>query len=131
MAQTARPLSPHLQVYRWQVQMVTSILHRATGIALAVGTLVLVLGLAALARGPEAWSAFATCAASPLGRFALFGWSWALSYHLLNGLRHLAQDGGWGYDIPRFVASSWTSVVGSLVLTAAIWACVLMHGGAA
>ena len=80
---------------------------------------------------PEAWSAFATCAASPLGRFALFGWSWALSYHLLNGLRHLAQDGGWGYDIPRFVASSWTSVVGSLVLTAAIWACVLMRGGAA
>ena len=77
-----RPLSPHLQVYRWQVQMVTSILHRATGVILTLGSLLVVWALLALAAGPERWAQFADCARSPLGFIVLFGWSWALALAL-------------------------------------------------
>ena len=126
-----RPLSPHLQVYRWQVQMVTSILHRATGIVLVFGTLALAWGLQALAAGPDSWAAFADCAGSAFGRVVLFGFSWALAYHLINGIRHLLQDGGLGFAIPDFVRNSWISVVGSFVLVALVWGIVLMHWGQA
>lgn len=124
-----RPLSPHLQVYRWQVQMVTSILHRATGIVLAVGLIGLVWGLLALAAGRERWAAFAACAGSPFGKLVLFGFSWALAYHLINGIRHLVQDAGQGYAIPEFVRSSWLSIIGSFVLVALVWGVVLAHWG--
>ena len=126
-----RPLSPHLQVYRWQVQMVTSILHRATGMALAVGLLAMVWGLLALAAGPERWTAFADCAGSSLGRIVLFGFSWALAYHLLNGIRHLVQDAGHGWSIPEFVRSSWISIIGSAVLVVVAWGIVLVRWGQA
>jgi len=129
MAIPERPLSPHLQVYRWQVQMVSSILHRATGIALAAGMVGLVAGLLALAAGPERWSAFTACAASPFGLVVLLGFSWALAYHLINGIRHLVQDAGYGYPIPEFVRSSWLSVVGSVVLVALGWGFALAHWG--
>ena len=126
-----RPLSPHLDVYKWQVQMVTSILHRATGIALVAGMLGLVWGLVALAGGEKSWAAFATCAGSLLGQLVLFGFSWALAYHLINGVRHLVQDAGHGWSIPEFVRSSWISIIGSVVLVVMVWAIVLFRGGAA
>ena len=126
-----RPLSPHLDVYKWQVQMVTSILHRATGIALAVGLLGMVWGLLALAGGQDAWAAFAACAGSWFGRLVLFGFSWALAYHLLNGIRHLAQDAGHGFAVPDFVRSSWISIIGSAVLVVVVWGIVLMRWGQA
>ncbi len=131
MAETQRPLSPHLQVYRWQVQMMTSILHRATGIALSIGSLVLVWGLLSLAAGDEAFQQFQSVATNPLGIILLVGWSWALFYHLCNGIRHLVQDTGAGYTIPEFVRSSWLSIVGSVLLTMLAWAFVLFAGGAA
>lgn len=131
MADTRRPLSPHMQIYKWQVQMVTSILHRATGIALAVGTLLVVWGLLALADGESHFDQFKTCIGSPLGIALLVGWSWALFYHLCNGIRHLVQDTGAGYAIPQFVRSSWLSVIVSLVLVILVWAWVLTTGGAA
>ena len=129
MSTRERPLSPHLQVYRWQVQMVTSILHRATGIVLAVGLIGLVWGLLALAAGPERWAAFTACAGSPFGKIVLFGFSWALAFHLINGIRHLVQDAGQGYAIPEFVRSSWISIIGSFVLVALAWGVVLAHWG--
>lgn len=131
MAHRERPLSPHLQVYRWQVQMVSSILHRATGIVLALGGLLIVWALVALAAGPGAWSDFIALARSPIGFLVLFGWSWAFAYHLLNGVRHLLQDAGIGMPVPAFVASSWASVLGSLVLTAMVWAAVIAQRGGA
>ena len=131
MAEKQRPLSPHLQIYRKQVQMMTSITHRATGIALAVGGLLVVCGLLQLAAGEESFNRFKGIIGSPVGMVLLFGWSWALFYHLCNGIRHLIQDAGLGYEIPQFVRSSWLSVVGSIVLTAATWAWVVMAGGAA
>ena len=116
MATRERPLSPHLQIYRRQVQMMTSIIHRATGIVLAVGGLVVVWGLAALAGGPEAWARFTAFAGSPLGWIVWIGGVWSLSYHLINGVRHLLQDAGMGFAVPDFVRSSWISVAGSVLL---------------
>ncbi len=131
MADTQRPLSPHLQVYKWQVQMMSSILHRATGIALAVGSLLVVAGLLHLAAGEDSFNHFKSIIDSPVGMVLLIGWSWALFYHLCNGIRHLIQDAGLGYEIPQFVRSSWLSVGGSIVLTVLVWAYVLNAGGVA
>ncbi|RCS30925.1 succinate dehydrogenase, cytochrome b556 subunit [Rhodanobacter denitrificans] len=131
MADTQRPLSPHLQIYRKQVQMMTSITHRATGIALAIGTLLVVCGLLQLAAGEESFNRFKGIIGSPVGIVLLLGWSWSLFYHLCNGIRHLLQDAGLGYEIPQFVRSSWLSVAGSIVLTVLVWAYVWMAGGAA
>jgi succinate dehydrogenase / fumarate reductase, cytochrome b subunit len=131
MADTQRPLSPHLQVYRWQVQMVSSILHRATGIALAAGSVLVVGGLLHLAAGEQSFNFFKRMIGSPLGLVLLVGWSWALFYHLCNGIRHLVQDAGGGYAITQFIRSSWLSVAGSVVLTVLVWAYVLTAGGAA
>ena len=131
MADMQRPLSPHLQIYKWQVQMMTSILHRATGVALAVGTLLVLWGLLSLAGGEASFNQFKVCTGSPLGLVLLLGWSWALFYHLCNGIRHLIQDAGAGYAIPQFVRSSWLLIAGSIVLTVLVWAYVLTAGGAA
>ena len=125
-----RPLSPHLQVYRWQIQMVTSILHRATGIVLAAGALVIAVGLWSLMLGPEAWACFTGVAGTWYGLLFLFGWSWAFAYHLCNGIRHVIQDFAIGYSIPAFIRSSWLTVIGSLLVTALIWICALNGGGA-
>lgn len=111
--------------------MVTSILHRATGIALVVGALALVWGLVALAAGPERWNDFTACVGAPLGKLVLFAFSWALAYHLLNGIRHLVQDAGHGFAIPEFVRSSWVSIIGSLLLVIVVWAIVLVRWGLA
>ena len=131
MADTQRPLSPHMGIYKWQVQMVTSIVHRATGIALSVGTLLVLWGVFSLASGEDSYNQFKTCLGSPIGMILMIGWSWALFYHLCNGIRHLFQDGGMGYAIPQFIRSSWLSIIGSFVLTIIVWAYVLMSGGAA
>jgi succinate dehydrogenase / fumarate reductase cytochrome b subunit len=130
MAQTGRPLSPHLQVYKWQVQMASSILHRATGIILAVGSLLIVWGLAALAAGQDAFATFTACATSTFGTIVMIGWTLAFFYHLCNGIRHLVQDTGKGYAIETFVRTSWMAIIVSIVLTVAVWAYVLTGGHA-
>ena len=130
MPQSTRPLSPFL-IYKWQLTMVLSITHRATGVALAVGTLLVLALLVALAAGPEAYGAVRDFCGSPVGLLLLFGWSWALCFHLFNGIRHLLWDTGWGFEIPRAYATGWSVVVLSLALTAAIWACVFARGGIA
>jgi len=111
--------------------MVTSILHRATGIVLAVGTLLILWGMLSLAGGEEAFNQFKVCIGSPLGMLVMIGWSWALFFHLCNGIRHLVQDAGAGYAIAQFVRSSWLSVIISIILTLLVWAYVLTAGGAA
>ena len=129
MATRQRPLSPHLQVYRWQIQMATSIVHRTTGIILAVGALLIAAALLALASGPEAWDCVHRLAGSWFGLAVLFGWTWAFAYHLLNGIRHLVQDAGFGFSIPAFIRNGWLSVIGSLVLTAVIWGAAASKAG--
>jgi len=128
MATRERPLSPHLQVYRWQITMTMSILHRVTGVILTVGAFALAWWLLALATGGDAYATAAECLSSTLGKLLLFGFSLALVYHLLNGIRHLAWDAGLGFEIPEFYASGWTVAVLTVVFTAAIWFVVLGAG---
>ncbi len=122
MSQASRPLSPHISIYRWPLAAALSILHRATGIALGAGTLMLAWWLAAAAAGPDAFAAAQACVGSIAGRLLLFGWSWALFYHLCNGVRHLFWDAGRGYDLAVARRSGQAAVAASAVLTLAAWA---------
>ncbi len=121
MSTGERPLSPHLQIYRPQITSVLSITHRATGIALAAGTLLLAWWLIALAAGPGPYGAATDFLGSWFGRLVLFGWSWALFYHLCNGIRHLFWDAGLGFELPTVYRSGWMVVWGSVILTFAAW----------
>ena len=125
MAIRERPLSPHLQVYRWQITMTMSILHRAGGVILTFGAFVLAWWLMALASGGDAYARAATHVASPLGMVVLFGFSLALVYHLLNGIRHLLWDAGWGFEVPDVYRSGYAVAVLTVVFTAAIWLAAL------
>jgi succinate dehydrogenase / fumarate reductase cytochrome b subunit len=116
-----RPLSPHLQVYRPQITSVLSILHRATGIVLSAGTLLLVWWLVAAARGEAAYATVSGFLRSPLGLILLAGWIATLWYHFCSGLRHLAWDAGWGYTLPVAHRSGWTVVIAAAVLTVLTW----------
>ena len=121
MATRERPLSPHMQVYRWQITMVMSLLHRVTGLALTAGAFGLAWWLVMLAAGPGAAESAMDIVSSPIGLVFLFAFSLALVYHLLNGLRHLAWDIGRGYDIPTVYKSGYTVAILTVVLTAALW----------
>jgi succinate dehydrogenase / fumarate reductase cytochrome b subunit len=116
-----RPLSPHLQIYRWQLTSVMSILHRASGIALGVGAILLVWWLGAAADGPESYAGFQQFIGSWLGLLLLFGWSVALFYHLCNGIRHLWWDTGRGLDLPSVYAGGRIVLAGTAVLTVVAW----------
>ena len=116
-----RPLSPHLQIYRWQWTMALSILHRATGVALAGGTLLLVWWIVAAAAGPGHFATAQSFIGSIIGRLLLFGWTVALFYHLCNGIRHLMWDAGKGLELGPARASGMLVLVGTAVLTVAAW----------
>lgn len=116
-----RPLSPHLQVYQPQLTSVVSITHRATGVALSVGTIGLVFWLVAAATGGAWWDCAQAAFSSWFGQFVLFGYSWALFFHLGNGIRHLFWDAGYGFELETAYKSGWIVVFASLVLTAAVW----------
>ena len=121
-----RPLSPHLQVYRPQMTSVMSIMHRAAGIVLKTGTLVMTAWLVSLAMGAESYGMVAAFLAHPLGQFVLFGYSVALIYHALNGIRHLGWDIGIGLTIPEVYRNGQLVLILTAVLTAALWAAVWM-----
>ncbi len=116
-----RPLSPHLQVYRPQLTSMLSITHRLTGVALAIGTFLLVWWLVAAATGPEAYATAQAAISSVIGRLLLFGWTLALFYHLCNGIRHLFWDAGYGYELKSAYASGWAVMAGSVALTLLAW----------
>lgn len=125
-----RPLSPFLTIYRWPVTMATSITHRVTGTGLALGAAVLAWWLVAIASGPEAYGLFNAVAASWIGQLALFGFAWSLAYHLLNGIRHLAWDTGYGFDVKTADATGWLVIVLSVLLAAGVFVLAYTgHGG--
>lgn len=126
MASTERPLSPHLQIYKPQISSTLSILHRATGIALSAGTLLLVYWLVSAAAGPEAFATAQGLIGSILGRILLFGWSFALFYHLGNGIRHLAWDAGWGFELPVMHRTGWAVVIFAVAMTLIAWIVALV-----
>ena len=117
-----RPLSPHLQIYRPQLTSIMSISHRATGAALAAGTLLLCLWLVALAAGDVWYALAAKVIGHPIGIFILFGYSVALVYHALNGVRHLAWDYGIALTIPGVYRSGQIVLLLTVVITTSIWA---------
>jgi succinate dehydrogenase / fumarate reductase cytochrome b subunit len=125
-----RPLSPHLQVYKPQLTSILSILHRMTGVALAGGTLLLVWWLIAAATGPAAFNTVQMVIGSWIGRLCLFGWSFALFYHLCNGIRHMFWDMGKGFELPTVAASGWAVVIISFTLTGIAWVWGYMSMGA-
>jgi succinate dehydrogenase / fumarate reductase cytochrome b subunit len=116
-----RPLSPHIWVYRWQITMMMSIIHRATGVALAAGTVLLAWWLIATATGPDAYETFQAIAGGWFGRLVLFGFTWALLYHLFNGIRHLAWDTGLGFEINQVTQTGVTVIILSIVATLGVW----------
>ena len=118
---TQRPLSPHLQVYKPQLTSVLSVFHRGTGIVLAIGTLLVAYWLSAIATGPEAFATASGILGSWFGKLVLFGWTWALFYHLCNGIRHLLWDSGFGFDIPTTYLSGKVVLAASVVLTVLLW----------
>jgi succinate dehydrogenase / fumarate reductase cytochrome b subunit len=121
MNKPSRPLSPHLQIYRPQISSVLSILHLITGVALAVGTLLLVWCLIAAAAGREAFASADGFIGSWLGRLLLLGWTFALFFHLCNGIRHLGWDAGHGFEIKTMTVTGWLVVVAAVVLTLIAW----------
>lgn len=128
-----RPLSPHLQIYRWQLTAMTmSITHRVSGVLLAVGSLALVFWLIVAALGPDAYRIAQTFFRSGAGIALLMLWSWAFFYHLCNGIRHLFWDAGKGFELPAANASGWTAFLASTALTIAAWifGFIVMGGGA-
>lgn len=113
-----RPLSPHLQIYRWPVTMATSIVHRATGLALAAGMVLVAWWLMAAASGPAQYDFFSMLARSPIGQLVLFGFVWSLAFHLFNGIRHLAWDLGYGFEVDT------ANRTGVLVVTLSLFAAI-------
>src|SRR6266446_5166628 len=126
MRSADRPISPHLQIYRWQLTSVLSILHRAAGVWLSIGTVVFVWWLVAAASGPDDYDGVADFLASWLGLLLLFGWSVALFYHLCNGIRHLVWDTGHALDLRSTYLGGWLVLGGTAALTLIAWGAVIV-----
>jgi succinate dehydrogenase / fumarate reductase, cytochrome b subunit len=125
-APAPRPLSPHLQIYRWSWTMTMSIFHRVTGGALYVGIGLLAIWLVALASGPGAFEAVHGFFGSWFGRLVLFGYTWVLMHHMLGGVRHLIWDFGHGMEPVERINMARFTLVGSVALTVLIWLTVFL-----
>ena len=122
-----RPLSPHLQIWKWGPHMLVSILHRVTGDGMAlVGLGVLLWWLGSLASGPDAYATFTDIMGSPIGLVILVGLSWAFFTHMMSGIRHWVLDIGAGYELDTNRTWSVLSIALGILLTVAFWAAVLL-----
>ncbi len=128
-ARIDRPLSPHLQTYRMTLTMAMSVVHRATGIALYFGTLLLAWWLIAAASGPAAYAHVQGFMASWLGRLVAFGYTWALIHHLLSGMRYLIWDLGRGFEPREREWLTRAALIGSITLTILLWVAAFAMGG--
>lgn len=121
MSNNGRPLSPHISIYRWPITMTTSILHRATGLAMSAGFVILALWLFDAASGAASYATFLGYMDTIVGRLLLIGWSFAFFFHLSNGVRHLFWDSGYGFEKSQANASAWFVLILAVVLTALFW----------
>lgn len=117
-----RPLSPHLQVYRFALTMAMSIAHRITGAGLYLGTLLLAWWLIAAASDASSFELVSAFLGTAIGRLVLFGFTWALFHHMLGGLRHFVWDMGYGMDHPEREYFAQATLVGGMILSALVWA---------
>jgi succinate dehydrogenase / fumarate reductase, cytochrome b subunit len=125
-----RPLSPHLQIYRWMLTLAMSIVHRITGIGLYVGSLLLAWWLIAAASGPNAYGRVQWFMGTTIGLLILFGYTWALLHHMLGGIRHLIWDMGYGFGPNEREWLTAANLVGSIGLTVLLWFFGYFIGGA-
>ncbi len=116
-----RPLSPHLQIYRWAWTMTMSIFHRVTGSANYFGTVLVAVWLLAMATSPAAYDRVQWFFGTFLGRLILFGYTWSLIHHMLGGVRHLVWDFGYGMEPGTRMDMARFTLIGSVVLTVLIW----------
>ncbi len=121
MSKAGRPLSPHLTIYRWPITMTLSILHRLTGVALSGGLVILTIWLLTLSYGATAYEPVAALLGTLFGKLLLVAFSYAFFFHFCNGIRHLFWDVGKGFEMRQVLASAWSVVVASLVLTLIFW----------
>ncbi len=128
-APAARPLSPHLQVYRLTLTMVMSGLHRISGLGLYFGALLLAWWLMAAASGPAGYARFEWFAGSLIGRLVLFGYTWALIHHMLGGVRHLIWDTGRGFGPSEREWLAAANLIGSIAITVLLWVVGLLAMG--
>jgi succinate dehydrogenase / fumarate reductase cytochrome b subunit len=128
-ASTNRPLSPFF-TYRWTLTMALSIVHRITGLALYVGTLLMAWWLIAAASGPTAYATIQGFNSSWIGRVILFGYTWALIHHMLGGVRHFIWDLGYGFGPTEREWLTRAALIGSITLTLVIWVIAYAAGGA-
>lgn len=127
----ARPLSPHMQIYRPMLTMMMSIAHRISGAANAIGFLLLAWWLVAIASDPKAYATVSGVFASLTGQVLLFLFSWALIHHMLGGIRHLVWDTGRALDKTSIEVLAWATIIGSTLLTVLLWvAGYALKGGA-
>lgn len=129
MAARQRPLSPHLQVYKPQITTILSIIHRGTGVVLAIGALAVTAWLLCVGGNEHCYAWCQEIMASLAGQLALFVFSACMIYHLLNGIRHMLWDIGWGMDIASVEKTGYAVVVLAVVLTGLLWF-VALSGGA-
>ena len=122
-----RPLSPHLQIYKPQITSILSILHRGTGIALSIGSIILVSWIVALTLGEKTYLMYSNLINNWFGKFIIFGFTFALFYHLSNGIRHLFWDAGYGYDLKHAYISGVAVIISSLLLTSMTWLIVYLR----
>ncbi len=115
-----RPTSPHLQIYRWQITMVLSILHRSTGMFLCLGALGLVAAILSIAAGAQSFQMLVNVVRHPLGQVFFFGCMFSLFFHMANGIRHLFWDIGKGFEIAQSIVSGWLVVLVSSGATAVL-----------
>ena len=122
-----RPLSPHLQIYKPQITSVLSILHRGTGIVLSIGSIILVLWIVTLTLGESTYLMYSNIINNWFGKFIIFGFTFALFYHLSNGIRHLFWDAGYGYELNHAYISGISVIISSLLLTSMTWLIVYIR----
>ncbi len=116
-----RPMSPHLQIWRWPISMAVSISHRVTGVGLAIGTLLLTWWLVAAATSDTAFDRVQWFLGSPIGMLMLFCWTLSLMLHFFSGIRHLAWDAGFGFEPQTYRLTARIVIIGAAVLTLLIW----------
>lgn len=121
-----RPLSPHLQVYSPQITSMTSIMHRLSGVALAIGLFFVTWALVALANGRESYEFFIAFCLSPIGQIMLAGWTLAFYYHMCTGIRHLIRDCGYLYENRDSVVTGWFVIIFAILFTGVTWGYIYM-----
>ena len=121
MNDSKNPLSPHLQIYRWHISSLLSITHRISGVINLLALILIFFWLVVLSFGENNYELFLLIINNFFGKFILIGLTWSMSFHLLSGIRHLAWDLGYGFEINTANISGIIVIISSLVLTTLFW----------